>query len=101
MAILMYSQHNSKNSMSDPKRIIKKAIHNSICCKHSYDLEKRLKLTQHTLRNTRKEIRKLERELAGAYMKIDSIELLGKKEEQLKHDIRILAKRRAFLLKNV
>ena len=101
MSILMYTQHNYKTPKPDPKRIIKKAIHNSICCKHSHNLEIRLKRTHRALRNARKEIEKLGSELAGAYMKIDSIEMLGKKEEQLKHDIRVLVRRRAQLLKNV
>ena len=84
----MYRQYSKKISQRD--RFIKKAIHNSICCKHSYELEKRLL-------SARKQVRKLSKELSGLYMKLDSLELLGKQEEQLKCDVRILQQRKQRL----
>jgi len=73
----------------DRKQLIK-AIHNSICCKHSVELEIRLK-------KALKKIKKLGLELSDLHMKLDSLELLGKSEEQLKHDVKILAKRKREL----
>jgi len=82
----MYRQH-----------LHRQAITNSYCCKRLKELQKEFMTLQKEYTSIHKELEDLEKdkeqlvhEVTSAYRTIDTIELLGKNESALKHDIRSL-----------
>ena len=82
----MYRQH-----------LHRQAITNSYCCKRLKELQKEFMALQKEYTSIHKELEDLEKdkeqlvhEVTSAYRTIDTIELLGKNESALKHDIRSL-----------
>lgn len=76
----------------------KKAIRNAACFKRLEILKEQVRSLMRELRSIEQEKETLADDLVSAHITIDSLELLGKKEEALKHDIRILIRRRNELL---
>ena len=76
----------------------KKAIHNSACFSRLAKLKKQVRSLLKELASLEMEKETLADDLVSAHITIDSLELLGKKEEALKHDIRILMHKRNELL---
>lgn len=76
----------------------KKAIRNAACFKRLKLLKEQVKSLMRELRSIEQEKETLADDLVSAHITIDSLELLGKKEDALKHDIRILIRRRNELL---
>lgn len=76
----------------------KKAIHNHACFSRLVKLKKQVRSLLRDLASLEMEKETLADDLVSAHITIDSLELLGKKEEALKHDIRILMHERDKLL---
>ena len=76
----------------------KKAIHNHACFSRLAKLKKQVRSLLRELASLEMEKETLADDLVSAHITIDSLELLGKKEEALRHDIRILMHKRNELL---
>ena len=78
-------------------KLHKRAMFNSFCFKRANALSVRILKLMAQLKRLKKQNNKLVSELTSAHVTIDSLELLNKKEEHLKEDIRRLLQRKRAL----
>lgn len=85
-------------------KLLKQAVCNSFCCKQLKILQKEYLQLQQELLHTQQQMQRMtiERqeivnELIDTQTNLDNLELLGKKEEHLKYDIKILMQRKRQL----